>query len=130
MNRSQIAAAAMFAMVALALLPREAPAQVTGGTIQGTATDPAGAVIPNVTIVIRNLANGVEREVGTNSQGFYSAPNLPAGPYQIKAAATGFSTEVSNETTVTVGAQVSANFAMRVGSASDRVDVTDSVAGW
>src|SRR5260370_38285170 len=111
----------MLAMVTLALLSRETAAQVTGGTIQGTATDPAGAVIPNVTITIRNLATGIEREVITNEQGFYSAPNLPAGLYQIKAVATGFSTECSNETTVTVAAQVTANFAMRVGAGSARI---------
>ncbi|MDQ2944915.1 MAG: carboxypeptidase-like regulatory domain-containing protein, partial [Acidobacteriota bacterium] len=74
-----------FFVISLALLSSEAFAQVTGGMLQGTATDSAGAVIPNVQISILNLATGVTREVATNSEGFYSAPNLAAGPYQIKA---------------------------------------------
>src|SRR4030081_736875 len=106
-----------------ALLSSPAFSQVTGGMIQGTAIDPAGSVIPNVQISILNVATGVAREVTTNSEGLYSAPNLTAGPYQIKAVAPGFSTEVVKDITLTVGAQVTANLAMQVGTATEQVDV-------
>ena len=116
-------------VILFALLSSQAFAQVTGGMIQGTATDPAGAVIPNVQISILNLATGITREVATNSEGFYSAPNLAAGPYQIKAVAPGFSTELAKDITLTVGAQQTVNLAMRVGTASDQVDVTGTPSG-
>lgn len=59
-----------FFALAFALLSSPAFAQVTGGMIQGTATDPAGAVIPNVQISILNVSTGVTRDVATNSEGF------------------------------------------------------------
>src|SRR5260370_15972790 len=128
MNRRQLSTIQLAPLLALTLLPVTALAQVTGGTIQGTAADPSGASIPNVQISILNLATKVERSVTTNAQGFYSAPNLSSGPYGIKASAPGFSTEVA-DVTLTVGAQVTANLAMRVGTASEQIQVTASAPG-
>ena len=128
MNRKRSKCATLV-LTALALLFSQARAQVTGGTIQGTATDPSAAAIANVQVSILNVATGVERVAATNSQGFYSAPNLSPGPYQIRASATGFSTEVSENVTLTVGAQVTVNLAMKVGATTEQVEVTASPAG-
>jgi len=68
-------------------------AQVAGGTISGTVTDASGRVIDNVQITITNVATGVPREVTTNDEGFYSAPNLLPGTYEAKFAAHGFKIE-------------------------------------
>ncbi len=116
-------------MIAPVLLSVNAFAQVTGGTIQGTATDPLAAVIPNVRISITNLETGLKREVVSNDRGFYSAPNLPPGHYEIKATAAGFSTELTRDITLTVGAQVTANLAMKVGAATDQIDVSAAPPG-
>jgi len=59
-------------------------AQVTGGTISGTVTDSSGRVVANVRISINHVATGVSREVTTNDEGFYSAPNLLPGTYEMK----------------------------------------------
>ena len=53
-----------------------AHAQVAGGTLSGTVTDPNGGGVPNASVVITNVATGVNREVTTNSNGFYTAVNL------------------------------------------------------
>src|SRR5215469_3437679 len=68
-------------------------AQVTGGAISGTVTDVSAKVVPNVHILITNTATGVSREVTTNEVGFYSAPNLLPGTYEMKFTAEGFRTE-------------------------------------
>ena len=101
--------------------------QVTGGTISGTVTDSTGKVVPNVRISIINTATGVGREVTTNEEGFYSAPNLLSGTYEIKFSAPGFRTELSKGVTLAVAASVSLDQTLRVGSVSETVSVQSEV---
>ena len=103
------------AVLAICLAPR-LYAQVTGGTILGTVTDPSGASVPNVEVSITNTSTGVVKTVTTNESGFFSEPNLLPGPYSVTAKATGFSTAVLNGITLTVGAQQSVNISLKVES--------------
>src|ERR1700730_7965825 len=89
--------------------------QVVGATLSGTVTDQSGAVIPNTQISIKNVATGVTRTVTTDAAGFYTAPNLLPGTYEITATASGFSTEVQTGITLTVGAQQVLNFTLQIG---------------
>jgi hypothetical protein len=98
-------------------------AQVAGGTISGTVTDSSGRVINNVQITIANVATGVTRDVTTNDEGFYSAPNLLPGTYEAKFSAKGFNTEVRKGIELTVGASVGLDQTMRVGSVAETVVV-------
>jgi outer membrane receptor protein involved in Fe transport len=118
----------MRALIVFSLALGQMSAQVTGGTIQGTTTDPSSAAIANVQISILNIETGVDRIATSNSQGFYSAPNLPPGSYRIKASATGFS-EATENVTLTVGGRVTADLAMKVGTASEQIEVTAAPAG-
>jgi hypothetical protein len=53
-------------------------AQVAGtGTIQGTISDPTGAVIPNATVTLTDVANQVKRVAQSDSGGTYIFPNIP-----------------------------------------------------
>src|SRR5215469_4940438 len=70
----------------------EARAQVSGATLSGTVTDASGAVIPGVMISIKNRDTGIARAVSSDEAGFYSAPNLQAGIYDITASQAGFNT--------------------------------------
>jgi len=45
-------------------------AQVSGGTLSGTISDPSGRAIPQAQVVIVNIATGVARTVTTNADGF------------------------------------------------------------
>jgi len=80
-------------LVCLAGAP-ETRAQVVGGTILGTITDTSGAVVPEAQISIKNLANGTTRSVKTDAAGFYAAPNLLPGMYEVAASAAGFATNI------------------------------------
>jgi hypothetical protein len=102
-----------------------AMAQVSGATLTGTVTDPRGAVVPNATVSIRNTDTGVVREVTSNSDGFYAAPNLIPGPYEIKTSSPGFSTQVQRNLILTVGAQVTFNPSLVLGKITETVVVTD-----
>src|ERR1700747_1540834 len=69
-----------------------ARAQVGGETLSGTVTDPSGAAIAGARVTITNKATSVTRDVTTDSTGFYSAPNLLPGDYEVSFGASGFST--------------------------------------
>ena len=58
-------------------------ASLDRGQIQGTATDPQGAVIPGVAVTVTNVATGVSAHLPTNSTGFYLATDLVPGTYLV-----------------------------------------------
>ena len=75
----------------MALVPVLASAQTTA-TVTGVVTDPSGAVIPGVAVVLSNPATGVKYQVKTDSAGSYRVANVPPGPgYQIEFEYQGFS---------------------------------------
>ncbi|HYC93931.1 MAG TPA: carboxypeptidase regulatory-like domain-containing protein [Thermoanaerobaculia bacterium] len=72
------------------LLALPAVAQTVTGTMQGTVSDRSGGVLPGVTLTIRNAETGLQRVVVTNEAGFYNAPFLPIGRYDVLAELAGF----------------------------------------
>jgi hypothetical protein len=111
-------------MVLISLSPRQGYTQVSGATLTGTVTDASGAVIPSAKISIKATATGVIREVSTDAAGFYTAPNLLPGVYDITAIAPGFSTHVQTAVTLTVGASQVLNISLQVGQVTQKVEVT------
>ena len=67
-------------------------AQTTTSTIEGTVTDPNGAVIAGATVTASGTTLATERSVVTDSQGFYRLTALPAGTYTITITQQGFAT--------------------------------------
>jgi hypothetical protein len=128
-NRSwEVPATALVIFLAFILhvaLPQRTSAQVSGATLTGTVTDSTGAVIPKVLILIKNEGTGEVRSVTVDSAGFYSAPNLLPGNYDVTITAPGFATTVQNGVTLTVGAQQLLNVKMRVGQVSETIEVQD-----
>src|SRR5438270_441551 len=79
-------------LMCLVLLVPALPAQsLTSGDIAGVVTDPAGGVIPKVTIFLRNNGTGAAQETQSNSEGYYRFSFLPPGSYLVTAKATDFS---------------------------------------
>jgi hypothetical protein len=96
-------------------------AQVAGGTLFGTITDPSEKLVPQAQVSITNVATGITTTVTTNSDGYYIAPNLLPGEYQVAVSAKGFSTETRKGISLTVGAQQVFDLTLQVGSASRTV---------
>src|SRR5687768_9994944 len=65
-------------------------AQQDRGTFTGTVTDPAGSVVPNVTVEIVNADTNATVRTSTNEAGQYTVPNLPIGSYRIRFEGAGF----------------------------------------
>jgi outer membrane receptor protein involved in Fe transport len=100
-------------------------AQVTGATLSGTVTDQSGAAIPNAQVSIKNTATGVARNVTTNDDGIYTAPNLLPGSYEVTVSSSGLATQIRTGITLTVGAAQSLDFKMHVGAVAERAEVTE-----
>src|ERR1700722_6514231 len=62
-----------------------------GGSITGTIKDPAGRVIPNAEVLVRETGKGIIYQARTNSGGHYTFPVLPVGHYELNVQASGFS---------------------------------------
>ncbi len=97
--------------------------QVTGATLSGLVKDPSGAAVPSATVSIRNAATGEARDLSTNRDGLYSAPNLLPGSYEVSASSEGFKKTVQRDIVLTVGAQQALDFTLEVGAITQNVEV-------
>jgi hypothetical protein len=99
-----------------------AVAQSTG-TIQGSARDTTGAVIPHAKVTIRNVDTGVVRTSETDGTGIYAVPSLQPGTYSVTVSAPGMQDVRQDKVQVTVGGNLALNFEMKVGVTDTTVDV-------
>ena len=125
--RGKAVALALMALANTLCVP--VAAQVVGGTLIGTLTDPSQAVITNGQVSIQDRATKIVRVVYTNHDGLYTAPNLEPGSYLVAASAPGFSIKERNDVVVTVGSREIVDFALDIGKADKTEVVVDSSDG-
>lgn len=103
--------------VLLSLLLRCLPvlASAQEATIVGTVTDPSGAVVPNVEILVTNVDTGAVRTLATNDAGQYVVPGLLIGKYDLKAQASGFKVEEYKGVVLDVNDRIRVDFQMKLG---------------
>ena len=90
-------------------------AQVSDGTLSGTVTNQGRLGIPYARVTLQNLGMGVARSVTTGAPGTYAFSGLAPGNYELTVEAAGFVTQVRTAITVTVGAKLAVNIAMKLG---------------
>jgi hypothetical protein len=112
-----------FVFVIFAISVAVANAQDTTGTILGTITDSSGAVLPGVTITIKNTDTSQTRVSVSDAAGRYRMPLLPPGHYEVDAQLSGFQTLVRSGITLTVGEQAVVDAKMSVGNVSESITV-------
>jgi Carboxypeptidase regulatory-like domain/TonB dependent receptor-like, beta-barrel len=78
------------------LLSSGASAQTTTSTIEGTVTDPNGAVVAGAAVKANGATLASERSTTTDTEGFYRLTALPAGTYTLTVSGTGFAPSTSN----------------------------------
>jgi hypothetical protein len=119
-----------FLALALGLpLPLLAQSQAAGGAIEGTVFDESGAVIPGVSIAIRNEATGVVRETATDAGGSFRAPLLPVGRYELSASRSGFATLKHPGLLLSIGQTLTLSLVLKLAGAVDTVVVTAEAPG-
>jgi hypothetical protein len=99
-------------------------AQAGTGTITGTVTDPAGAVVANAPVEVTNTDTNVPYPTATTAAGVYTATRLPPGPYRVTVTAPGFKTLVRSGLTVDAGQVLPLNLSLEVGATTESVTVS------
>ncbi len=64
-------------------------------SLSGTITDQQGGVVPGAEVTLVNPATGTQRLSVTDDQGRYIFAQVTPGTYEIRAALTGFKTQVT-----------------------------------
>ncbi|MBY0503888.1 MAG: carboxypeptidase regulatory-like domain-containing protein [Bryobacteraceae bacterium] len=101
-------------------------AQERFGELTGTATDPSGAVLPNVNVKVTNKATARIVETKTDASGQYVVRNLDPGRYVVRFEVKGFATQEIPEVNLLLGKTLRVNAAMTVASAEQTVQITDA----
>ncbi len=135
-NRFRAAWLAMAALVLFAMGPRLF-AQADTGSINGTVTDPTGAVIPGATVTATNTDNGQKLEASANGTGGFTILAVPRGNYKVVAVASGFKNDSANvvvsvTTASTIAFQLQpagSTTTVEVNAATPLVDTTDATVG-
>ena len=100
-------------------------AQSNQGTITGTVSDPAGAVVPTAQIEIKNTDTGVIYRGGTSGTGNFVLP-VPTGTYQISVTAAGFKKYVQENVQVVSATDTRKDVRLELGAATETVTVEDT----
>ena len=108
----------------LLVAPTPTLAQTTNGVISGIVSDAQGAVLPGVTVTLRNTETGLSRTAVTETDGRFRAGGLPPGPYLVRAELQGFGTVEITDVTVVVGSEAVRNLTMQVQGVQESVTVT------
>jgi len=107
----------------LLMVPVLGFSQAATGTITGTVSDTSGAVIPGVSIEVRNSDTGITFSTVTTETGNYAAPNLLPGSYAITAALFGFKKYERTGLTLAAAQTVRLDVSLEVGGQGETVEV-------
>ena len=116
-------------LVGLALLILSAvnlSAQFTSATLTGVVSDPSGAVVPQAKVKLVNEKSRDTRDTVTNNDGYYTFVGVAVGDftYKLIVEAKGFVTYDAPGIPILGGEKRNVNVSLKVGSASDKVEVT------
>ncbi|MFN2453227.1 MAG: carboxypeptidase regulatory-like domain-containing protein [Pyrinomonadaceae bacterium] len=101
-----------------------ASAQTSRGTVSGTVTDQAGAVVPGATITLTNTQTTVARTTTSNDEGFYRFDAVDLGNYTVTITATNFGTVTQTDVIVQANQTRDVSTALQTGSQAVTVDVS------
>jgi hypothetical protein len=107
----------------LLVLAGSAFAQSDRGTITGSVTDQAGAVIPNAAIEVTNINTGAVYQAQSSSTGNFTFSQLPVGKYQMSSSVPGFKQFIRTGITVLVAQTLRIDISLEIGSISETVTV-------
>lgn len=129
-GKASMPALAWALMMALTVILGAVPmwAQLNRGVVEGVVTDPQGAVIPGVKVTVTSVATNVITPATTNSTGYYRVVDLVPGEYRVHFEAAGFSPLDMVNVVVSPAQVTKVDGQMKLGQATQRVEVTAQVA--
>jgi hypothetical protein len=100
-------------------------AQTQTGVIRGQVTDPSGAAMVGVTVLLTTPSGG-SMDTTTNKEGIYEFKNLAPGNYEIKALAAGFAMFDKGGITLSSGQTLLLDLALSLEVEKEKVEVNSS----
>jgi Carboxypeptidase regulatory-like domain/TonB dependent receptor len=97
-----------------------------GGSVAGTVKDPAGHVIPNAEVTIRELSTGLSYQTHSDNKGVYNFPVLPVGHYQLQVKASGFGGYERTDVVLDTNAALTLDASLQLGSVAQTISVVDN----
>ena len=113
----------VFVILCGVFLSTSASAQSDRGTITGTVSDPANAVIPAAPVAAVNTDTGARFETVSTATGAYTLVNLPAGVYNLEVASAGFAKITRKGIRVQVAATLRIDVKLQVSATSESITV-------
>jgi outer membrane receptor protein involved in Fe transport len=101
-------------------------AQNPSASVVGRITDPAGAVVPGVTVKITNLDTNQSQQVSSNEVGDFTVPYLNPGRYALEATTAGFKSFRQSEFTLTVEQTLRIDIPLTIGAVGEAIEVKDA----
>ncbi len=97
--------------------------QVGNGTVTGTITDQAGAVVAAAKVEAKNAETGVVYPAASTATGNYTIADLPAGSYALTVTMMGFKTFLHSNLTVQAAGTVREDVRLEAGTNTELVTV-------
>src|SRR5215467_10993376 len=108
----------------IASITLAANAQTFRGAINGTVTDPSGAVVPHAQVKATEVATGLDHSTVTTSDGQFAFQDIPLGAYKITVSAAGFRPFAADKVQVTAGTIYTLAVKLTLGEATSTVEVS------
>ncbi|HEY3379330.1 MAG TPA: carboxypeptidase-like regulatory domain-containing protein, partial [Armatimonadota bacterium] len=122
-NREQTrSAVGALLLLAVALAP--AMAQETRSMIFGRVLDQSGAAVVRAQVVVKSVDTNSSVRLSTNETGYYEAPLLVPGNYEVSAEASGFKKVLRKGITLPISTRAQIDLVLEIGATSDSVSVT------
>ena len=115
-------------VVALSLFASSAFAQTDRGTITGTVSDPAGAVVANAPMELVNSDTGSLYQMATSDTGNYTFSQLPTGTYRLSVGVPGFKNYIRENLTLAALQTIRQDITLEVGTAAESITVNAEVS--
>ena len=97
---------------------------VATGDLHVSVKDPKGSSVANATVIVRDVAKGLERTATADGQGGYSVRLLPPGTYTVGVEAPGFSKTEDTGVSITVGGLVELPVTLSISGGKEVVEVS------
>jgi len=98
------------------------------GTLEGIVKDETGGPMPGVLVTVVNTQTGLRQEAWTDERGWYTAPLLPPGTYDITATLEGLSPAERKGIPLSVGQRLTVDLELKMAYDAGTITVTASSA--
>ncbi|MBV9227200.1 MAG: TonB-dependent receptor [Acidobacteriaceae bacterium] len=112
------------ALLFFTCLPFRAAAQISTATITGTVTDPTGAAIAGVKVLVVETSMNFESRSETNADGIFRIQSLQPGTYDVTFEAPGFKRLAQTGLLLKVGDVMPVDATLQLGQVNEQVEVS------